>query len=265
MTETSPPYLLSNASPQAPARFAALSAMFDSTTVRHLTSRGVAAGWHCLEVGGGGGSIASWLATQVGPSGRVLITDIDPRHLEALLLPNVEVRRHDVLNDPLPEAAFDLIHMRLVLVHLPDWRSVLTRLLTALKPGGWLVDEEFDSESIAADPNVGSGEVLLPTHVGVGRLMAGSGFDRRCGRRLFARLRQVGFVDVEAEGSVFMVQQGSPGAALLRANYEQLRGTLVEKGYVSDDQIADDLARLNEADFVMPSSIMWTACGRRPQ
>ena len=264
MTETSP-YLLSNAGAQAPARFAALSAMFDAGTVRHLASRGVTAGWRCLEVGGGGGSIASWLANRVGPSGRVLVTDIDPRHLETLHLPNVEVRRHDVLTDPLPERSFDLIHMRLVLVHLPDWRHVLTQLLTALKPGGWLLDEEFDSESIGADPSLGTGEALLPTHVGMGRLMAGSGFDRRCGRRLFARLRQAGFVDVEAEGSVFMVQRGSPGTALLRANYEQLRGRLVEKGYVNDDQITADLARLNEADFVMPSSIMWTACGRRPE
>jgi len=264
MTETSPPYLLSNAGAQAPARFAALSAMFDPGTVRHLTSRGVTAGWHCLEVGGGGGSIAAWLADRVGPSGRVLVTDIDPRHLETLDLRNVEVRRHDVRTDPLPEGAFDLIHMRLVLVHLPDWRRVLARLLTALKPGGWLVDEEFDLESIGADPNIGAGEVLLATHVGVGRLMAASGFDRRCGRRLFERLRQTGFVDVEAEGSMVMVQRGSPGAALLRANYEQLRGTLVEKGYVSDDQVIGDLARLNDPDFATPSSLMWTACGRRP-
>src|SRR5215471_18264489 len=202
-------YLLSNAGSQAPARFSALSAMFDPGTIRHLASRGVTRGWHCLEVGGGGGSVTTWLADRVGPAGRVLVTDIDPRHLEALRLPNVEVRRHDVQTDPLPDSAFDLIHLRLVLVHLPDWRHVLTRLLAALKPGGWLVDEEFDSESMSADPNVGTGEVLLPTHVGMGRLMAGSGFDRRCGRQLFARFREAGFADVEAEGSVFMVQPGS--------------------------------------------------------
>jgi len=265
MSDAPTPYLLTNAGLQAPARFAALSAMFDAGTVRHLASRGVNRGWHCLEVGGGGGSIAAWLADRVGPSGRVLVTDIDPRHLAALNLPNVDVRRHNILTDSLPAASFDLIHVRLVLVHLPEWRQVLTRLLAALKPGGWLVDEEFDSESMPADPTIGAGEVLLPTHIAVGCLMADRGFDRRYGRRLYARLRQTGFVDVQAEGSVFMVQGGSPGTALVRANYEQLRATLVEKGYVNDDQITADLARLNDADFVMPSSIMWTACGRRPE
>ena len=33
---------------------------------------------HCLEVGAGGGSIAHWLCQAVGPTGRVLATDIDP-------------------------------------------------------------------------------------------------------------------------------------------------------------------------------------------
>lgn len=57
---------------------------------------------------------------------------------------------------------------------------------------------------------------------------------------------------------------GSPGAALVRANCEQLRGSLVEKGYIGKDEIDGDLRRLDAADFAMPSSIMWTAYGRRP-
>ena len=35
-------YLLDNAGTEAPARFAALSAMFDSGTIRHLEARGIA-------------------------------------------------------------------------------------------------------------------------------------------------------------------------------------------------------------------------------
>jgi SAM-dependent methyltransferase len=73
------------------------------------------------------------------------VTDIDERYLESLHVPNLEVRRHDIVTDPLPEAAFDLIHARLVLIHLPQREEVLSRLVAALKPGGWLVDEEFDS------------------------------------------------------------------------------------------------------------------------
>jgi 2-polyprenyl-3-methyl-5-hydroxy-6-metoxy-1,4-benzoquinol methylase len=121
-------YLLDSAGREAPERFGALSAMFDVGTIRHLEDRGVGPGWHCLEVGGGGGSVANWLCSRVGPGGRVVVTDIDTRFLENLKLPNLEVLRHDLTRDPLAEAAYDLVHLRLVLVHLPDKEEILKRL-----------------------------------------------------------------------------------------------------------------------------------------
>ena len=89
-------YLLDNGHKEAADRFAALSALFDPTSTRHLERCGVGPGWRCLEVGPGGGSIATWLADRVGASGAVLATDIEPRFLTALARPNLEVRRHDI-------------------------------------------------------------------------------------------------------------------------------------------------------------------------
>jgi SAM-dependent methyltransferase len=264
MRSTDATYLLDNAGGDAPDRLAALSGMFDAGTKRLLTDRGLTAGWRCLEVGGGGGTIAAWLAEQVGPSGKVLATDIDPRFLETLKNPSLEVRRHDIVNDPLPEAAFDLIHARLVLNSLPRWKEVLEKLVAALRPGGWLVDEDFDSESVQPDPAQSPGEVLLGTHVAMGRLMTDHGFDRRFGRLLFGRLRACGLTDVGAESKMVMVQGGSPAASLLRANYRQLRGQLVEAGYVTGPDVDQDLARLEDPELMMPSSTLWAAWGRRP-
>jgi SAM-dependent methyltransferase len=257
------PYLLDNADAQAPARLTALAAMFDPGTIRHLESRGVGPGWHCLEVGGGGGSVAAWLGDRVGPRGHVLVTDIDPRFLQALPLPNVEVRRHDIATDPLPESVFDLIHVRLVLNHLSQPAPVLARLRAALRPGGWLVCEEFDSESMPPDPTVGAGERLLTTQIAMGRLLTDRGFDRRFGRRLFGHFRAQGLADIGAEARLFMVPSGSPGADLVRANVEQLRSAMIDAGHVTADEIDQDLARLDDPQFMMPSSIMWTAWGRR--
>jgi ubiquinone/menaquinone biosynthesis C-methylase UbiE len=109
--------MLDNAGRESSVRFPAISATFDAGTIRHLQELGVGPGWHCLEVGGGGGSIAVWLAARVAPTGRVLVTDIDTRFLETLNLPGIEVRRHDIATDPLPEGAFDLVHSRLMLQH----------------------------------------------------------------------------------------------------------------------------------------------------
>jgi SAM-dependent methyltransferase len=258
-------YALDNAGKQAPARFDALAAMYDPVTIRHLENRGVSPGWHCLEIGGGGGSIAAWLAARVGPRGRVLVTDIDPRFLESLQVPNLEVRRHDIVNDPLPEAAFDLIHSRLVLLHLPEREKALTRMVAALKPGGWLVDEEFDASSMPPNPAVNPGEVLLKTLTASRQVMQDRGADDRgFARRLFSLMKANGLVQVAAEAYLSMWDFGSPGLSLLRANFEQLRSNMIDAGYITKEEFDEDLKRLDDPNFMMPSPIMWTAWGRRP-
>lgn len=255
-------YLLDNAAPQAPDRFHALAELYDAGTIRHLERCGIADGWRCLEVGAGGGSIARWLADSVSPSGRVVATDIDTRHLDALGDPRIDVRHHDVL-ERLPEGPFDLIHARLVLNALADRVAVLRRMVSVLAPAGWLLLEEFDSDSLPPDPTLDCGETYLTTHLALARFMADRGFDRRFGRRLFRQFRDCGLTEVAAEATMFMCPGGSPGAALIRANLEQLRDALIDAGYVTSSQFAEDIAALDCADFVMPSSILWSVRGRR--
>jgi SAM-dependent methyltransferase len=229
-----------------------------------LEDRGVGEGWDCLEVGGGGGSITAWLAARVGPTGRILVTDIDPRFLEPLNASNVEARRHNIVTDPLPEAAFDLIHARIALIHLPERERVLARLVAALKPGGWLVDEDLDSASLLPNPNMYPGEILLKTQLAMMRLMDDRGVERRFGRMLFEQLRGLGLGAVGAEARMSMWHTGSPGASLMRVNFEQLREEMIRGGYITDQEIERDIAQIEDADFMMPSPIMWAAWGQRP-
>jgi hypothetical protein len=63
---------------------------------------------------------------------------------------------------------------------------------------------------------------------------------------------------------MFMISAATPGASLMRANYEQLREAMIEAGYITQDEFEQDLARLEAADFLTPSPIMWAAWGRRP-
>jgi len=86
-------YVFDNAQENAKVRYHDLSALYDARTIRHLEQLGIERGWSCLEVGGGGGSIASWLCERVGDQGRVLATDIEPRFLQALPYGNLQVRR----------------------------------------------------------------------------------------------------------------------------------------------------------------------------
>ena len=93
-------------------RLRLLQARYDPRTFARLSMFGPLAGTRCLEVGAGAGSVARWLAAQVGPSGQVVATDTNPRFLAAAHSTGVEVRRHDILTDPLEPGRYDLVHCR---------------------------------------------------------------------------------------------------------------------------------------------------------
>jgi SAM-dependent methyltransferase len=256
-------YVFDNSATQATARFSALAAVFDPGTECHLSATGVANGWKCLEVGGGGGSIASWLCDRVGPEGQVLATDLDPRFLEQLAHGNLEVRRHDIVTDPLPEVAFDLVHARLVLSHLPDRDKALGRMVAALRPGGWLVVEEFDV-SLQPDPTVSPTERPLKIFSAIRAVMTNHGVDTLFGRRLAASVRSLGLLDMTAEGRTFMLQGRSAGIDFFCASAHQLRDEMFASGLISEAEFESDMELLDSPDLLIPTPIMWAVKARRP-
>lgn len=62
-------------------RLQMLERRFDPGTQRRMLAAGLTTGWHCLEVGAGAGSIVRWLEQRVGPSGKVVALDTNPRFL----------------------------------------------------------------------------------------------------------------------------------------------------------------------------------------
>ena len=77
--------------------------------------------------------------TVLAHSGRVVVTDLNTKHLAPLASSIIEVRQHNIVEDELEEQAFDLAFARLVLEHIPEREAVLDKLVRALKPGGWLL------------------------------------------------------------------------------------------------------------------------------
>ena len=257
-------YVLDNAAAQSPTRMRYLACLYDANTFRHLEARGLGQGWRCLEIGGGGGSVAQWLSERVGPSGQVIVTDIDPRLLGHLRRPNVEVRVHDIALDPLEEEAFDLAHARLVLQHVPAREAALNRIVHAVRPGGWIVVEDFEGGNLRPDPAAYRGEQPIVAYTLMREVMAECGVDLHYGRRLPGLMRAAGLVECEAEGRVFIHQPNSPGLRMLRANLEQLRGAILRTRRMSEAEFDADLERLESDDILIPSPILWTVWGRRP-
>lgn len=259
-----PEYVFDNAGEQTAARFTGLEHYFDAGTFRHLDAVGVGTGWHCLEIGGGSGSVARWLGERVGGQGRVVVTDINTRFLAHLSAPNIEVREHDILNDALERNHYDLAHTRLVLLHIPERERAIDRIISALRPGGFVLFEEFDVLSMMPDPVISPSERMLKTLTVLWRVMRESGVDQRFGRLLAGILEGKGMKDVAAEGRVFRIKGGSPWAYVFRANLEQMRDKVIASGDVTEAEFQADIRSLDDPDFAMLTAVLWAVSARCP-
>ena len=254
-------YLLSE---RAGRRLAALASLFDASTFRHLSALGLAPGWRVWEVGAGGPSVPDWLVHRVHPGGPLVATDLDTTWLERLP-GSVRVLRHDIGTDPPPDGPFDLVHARLVLVHVPQRDRALAAMVSVLRPGGWLVLEEADPalQPLACIDDSGPPQQLANRlKAGFRRLMADRGVDLAYGRTLPRRLREAGLVDVAADA--WFPITGPACVELERTTVEQIRDRLLDAGLATADEIEQHLANLSAGLLDVATSPMITAWGRRP-
>lgn len=256
-------YAFDNAWAHARRRLRGLEQLLDPGTLRHLEALGVGEGWRCLEIGAGGGSIAEWLSRRVGPTGQVMATDLDTRFLAALTAPNLDVRRHDIISDDLPEGRFDLVLSRLVLEHIQERERALRRMRSALRPGGWLVCEGADNISVAlvSPTDAASNALFMKIEQGKDRVMAARG-SMYCGRHLFGMLRALGLADVQADARVSLLYAGTEPVLWKRLSVEQLRGDIVDAGLATAAEIEAYFALLDAPNFVSQGFIVTTAWGR---
>jgi SAM-dependent methyltransferase len=257
-------YLLDNARVEAGERFVWLAEIFDRVTLGHVDRLGVRAGSRCWEVGAGGPGIPEALAAAVGPTGYVLATDIDP----SWLTPGhgYEVRRHDVAADPTPEpGTFDLVHARLVLLHVPDRARALATMVAALRPGGRLLVEDADTalQPLACLDDTGPAQRMANRlRNAVRELMTRRGADLRYGRTLPRALREAGLVDVAAAGT-FPV--GGPACDRLEAaTIRHVRGELLEAGLADEAELDAHLAAIQAGELDLTLAPLISAWGRRP-
>jgi ubiquinone/menaquinone biosynthesis C-methylase UbiE len=236
-----------------------LERFHDPLSTRLFDSIGVSEGWRCLDVGAGGGSSTRLLAQRVGETGSVVATDLDTRLLEPLAGGSVEVWRHDLVADPLPDAEFDLAHVRLVLMHLPSRVEALRRIVSSLRPGGWIAVIDADFTDIRLSPATPASERTWSAFLDA---VAAAGWDPSYGARLYRNLEALELEDIEAE---YLVAEGvaRDRARLVALTLERLRTRMREQGATDAD--VDDTRRLLEdraTRFRSPVSTL--ARARRP-
>jgi SAM-dependent methyltransferase len=245
-------------------RLAALEDKFDPVTTDVLVRLGVDAGWRCLEIGAGAGSVARWLADRVGATGHVVAVDLETDLLDAAAFPNLEVRQADILNDDVG-GGFDLTHARLVVGHFPDKVAALQRMAATLRPGGWLVIEEADFGLCEIDGWASSQTASDAVAATIGPLATywqDGGYDAYLGRRLVPLLQESGLCDVAGEARVRLGTRAE--LRLLGLNVERFGDALLDRGAVSQDQIDRFFAVAADPTEWVGAGLHVSAWGRRP-
>jgi|GEM_PF-213437 len=244
-------------------RLERVAALTDPATTRYIETMGIAPGWRCAEVGAGTGSIARWMSHRTGPTGKVVAVDIDTDQYRGPVADNVEVRRQDIVATPLEERTYDLVHVKILLMHLPERDRVLRQLVAALKPGGHLLVEEADIRTIQTvsppSPLLTRAASALSTFFHLG------GADPGYGLKLMPAVRRTGLVDIGTDCQLTAVQCGTPEIQTISRSLAKLAPIILQAGLMGEKEVQATFELLEQpSDTMVYTPITVSVWGRRP-
>ena len=217
-------------------RLQALEKVSDPASQRQILATGLTTGWKCLEVGAGAGSIMNWMSEKVGTSGKVTAIDVDTRFVENTSLSNVEVIKADINRVTLID--FDLIHARHILIHLKDYPDTLAKMLSMLKPGGWLLLEEPDfSATRFISGTEREHEAVNKVNQAICQMFTNQGKDYALGIHLPALLQQLNLQQLQVNNDVPISSGGSDVATMMKLSALQLSEKYKATRIATDEDI----------------------------
>ena len=252
-----PEYVLDHHREGERDRLDLMSRLLDPMHRRHIEQLGIGPGARTLEVGCGNGSISAWLAERVAPGGRAVAVDLDLSLVDADL-PDLELRRADIVAAAVEPRDFDLVTARAVLHHVADARAAVANLVASVRPGGaiLLIEPDFLPVSVAEPPDVRAfwdGWLAWSRRAGIDYLI---------GRSLPAALAGHGMRDIHATAETALYNGGSPWADYWIRTVIELRGRLVASGDLDDRSIDAFLAHCADPAW-WTQTIAFTAVAAR--
>jgi SAM-dependent methyltransferase len=259
-------YLLSNDLLPAQSRLKILADIFDPWTFSHVRNLGIGPGWRCWEVGAGGATVTRWLSEQVGDKGKVVATDIDVSWVKNALGSNVEILQHDAALDPPPNFSFDIVHCRLLLVHVKERDRALANMVSALRPGGWILVEEADPalQPLSCINPVLDEEILANAiRLGFRTLMTRRGVDLEYGRKLPRLLREAGLIDIGADA--YFPVANDKCSTLELVTIQMIKDQLIAAGLFSESEINQHVENVGSGILDLTQPPLISAWGRKLQ
>jgi ubiquinone/menaquinone biosynthesis C-methylase UbiE len=224
------------------------AAGLEEATCDALKSAGVKAGWRCLDVACGTGSVTRLLGEIVGPSGKVHSVDLDEKYGEVAIGqmnaagPSIySFQKFDVTSGDLPDGApFDFVFTRLLLVHMTDPDTVLKRLWSWVKPGGALMVMDYDMGVMLLNSDLkgvnDAVPILLNTFSALGK-------NPRIGSTLANMFLQTGIGD--ADGTKIYGKIAKPNG-ILAAALRSMRPAIIKSGVANSEKMDAVLLSLDQ-------------------
>lgn len=231
-------YILS--SPVEKERLQLQARLWEPKVEALLERLGVQPGWHCLDVGCGAMGILGPLSRRVGPTGRVVGIDIDPKLLAAARayiadenLTNVEIYAKDARNTDLPRESFDLVHTRFMLVfgHAPE---ILQEMFTLTRPGGLIVAQETDQSAWNFYP---ANDVWPRLKAVLEEAFLHIGGNANLGPLLLPLMRNLGLVDLQFQVSSLALTGPHPYMQMPLIGAQGFRPVILQNNLLSEQEL----------------------------
>lgn len=218
-----------------------------------------------LDLGCGQGNTTRCLADVLRPASCLGI-EFDPALVDYASTrdnpPGVTFQQGDATRLPFPDASFDVVFCRYLLIHMADPMAVVREMMRVVKPGGFAVAYEADFVVELSDPP-------CPGLTSINKIWQGLFQNPSAGRHLVGYFRSAGGTRIEAGTIGWLEHQGTGTGVrrIYRLTAEATGPLAVKRGLMdqaeADAMVAGLIAQEENPDaVVMKFPDMWVIATR---
>lgn len=263
-------YLLGD-SPAEIHRLVEQAAVYAEEADQLFDAIGLAPGMAAIDIGCGVMGVVHLLAGRAGEGGRVVGLDREPamvasaRRFAADRRIGAEFLQADATATGLPDASFDFVHERTVLLNVANPAEIVAEMRRIARPGGVVALQEPDGAAWVCDPPHPAWDMLRAAVFSAYRR---TGKDFNTGRRICRFLREAGLEDVRVRPTARLTHAGEFYQTFLPTIASLVRDLIVGSGDLTADEFAayagELLAHLNTPGTLTCLPVMWQSWGRVP-
>ena len=224
-----------------PERQQLLAALLNPPTREVLGRLPAMPGARCLDLGCGQGNTTRCLADVLQPASCIGL-EYDAALVDYAATRNdnpacVTFQQGDATRLPFPDASFDVVFCRYLLIHMADPMAVVREMLRVVKPGGYAIAYEGDFIVEMSDPP-------CPALASINKIWNGLFQNPTGGRHLIGYFRRAGATRISGGAVSLLEHEGSTMRRVYRLTAEATGPLGVSRGILDEAEARDMVAGL---------------------